>query len=320
MKTAPRGAIFWGAALITAGVVILAVRQGYVSDETLAEVTRWWPLILVGAGLAVIFAGALGSVATALAGVLLGGLIGGLIATGGSFPTACADGDPDPLQAFDEGTFRGNGADVQLDLNCVNLEVTGRADRDWSVEADEESAADLELSSGRRDLEVRSGDAVSLGGRRHVAVGLPAEAGITLSTSLNAGEATLALAGGRWGAIEVDGNATSIRIDLSDATADTVEASLNAGSAGIQFSDQSQIGSVRLSANAGDFHICVPDGIALQITMGGDVAVGHNLDQQGLTEDGDVWRTPDYASAETQIDIVFTGNAAAFTLNPDGGC
>ena len=320
MRTAPRGAIFWGAALVTAGLVILAIQQGYVSDSALAEVTRWWPLILVGAGLAVIFAGALGSVATALAGVLLGALIGGLIATGGSFPTACAGDDPGPLEAFDEGSFVGRAAVVELDLNCVTLEVAGGAGKGWLVQADEDSASDLELDSGDRSLEIRSGDAVALGGRRHVAVVLPAERGIDLSASLNAGEATLELGTGRWGKIEVDGNATSIRIDLSDATADTVEASLNAGSAGIQFSEKSQIASVRLSANAGEFHVCVPDGIGLQVTMGSDVAVGHNLEEQGLTEDGDVWRTPGYASAATQIDIEFSGNAAAFTLNPEGGC
>jgi hypothetical protein len=320
VRTAPRGAIFWGSALVTAGLVILAIQQGYVSDAALAEVTRWWPLILVGAGLAVIFAGALGSVATALAGVLLGGLIGGLIATGGSFPTACAGDDPGPLEAFADGFFTESDADVELDLNCVTLVAAGGMGEGWFVQADAETATDLELDGGDRSLEIRSGDALSLSGRGHVAVVLPAEAGINLSTSLNAGEATLELSTGLWGAIDVEGNATSIRIDLSDAAADTVEASLNAGSAGIQFSDQTQVGSVRLSANAGEFHVCVPDGIGLQVTMGSDVAVGHNLDEQGLTEDGDVWRTPGYASAQTQIDIVFSGNAAAFTLNPEGGC
>jgi len=32
MKSARRGAIFWGAALITAGAVLLAIQQGYASD------------------------------------------------------------------------------------------------------------------------------------------------------------------------------------------------------------------------------------------------------------------------------------------------
>jgi hypothetical protein len=320
MNARPRGAIFWGAAFVTAGVVILAVQQGWVSTVTLNEAVQWWPLILIGAGIAVIFAGALGSIATALAGVLLGLLAGGLISSGGSFPTACAATDPGPLQAFEEGSFVGREADVEIDLNCVTLEVAGGAGKGWVVQADEDSISDVELDSGDRSLEIRSGDVVSLSGRRHVALVLPAERGINLSASLNAGEATLELGTGRWGAVEVDGNATSIRIDLSDATADTVEVSLNAGSAGILFSDQTEVGSVQLSANAGEFHVCVPDGVGLQVTMGSDVAVGHNLDDEGLTEDGDVWRTPGYPSAATQIDIEFSGNAAAFTLNPEGGC
>jgi len=320
MKSAPRGAIFWGAALVTAGVVILAIQQGYVSDEILAEATRWWPLILIGAGVAVIFAGRLGVVAIGLAGVVLGLLIGGLIAGAGSFPTSCGGGDPGPLRAFDDGSFSGSNADVELDLNCVTLEVAGGAGDQWVIEADEDAASDLEISSGDRSLEIRSQEGVSLGGRRHVAVAVPADALTNISTSLNAGEATLDLAGGQWGAIQVDGNATSILIDLSDAEVNSMEASLNAGSAGIQFSDQTNVGSVRLSTNAGEFHVCVPDDVSLQVTIGSDVAVGHNLDEEGLTGDGDVWRTPGYASADTQIDIVFSGNAAAFTLNPEGGC
>jgi hypothetical protein len=320
MKSAPRGAIFWGAALVTAGAVILAIQQGYVSGEILAEASRWWPLILIGAGVAVIFAGRLGAVAIGLAGVLLGLLIGGLVGGAGSFPTACGGGDPGPLQPFEDGSFGGSSGDVELDLNCVTLEVNGGDAPEWIVEADEDSASDLELSSSERNLVIRSGDAVSLGGRRHVAVTLPDDDGTNISTSLNAGEATLDLAGGHWGAIQVDGNAAAFVVDLSDADVDSMEASLNAGSAGIQFSDQSNVGSIRLSANAGEFHVCVPDGVGLQVTIGSDVAVGHNLDEEGLTEDGDVWRTANYANAETQIDIVFSGNAAAFTLNPEGGC
>ncbi|MGH2394387.1 MAG: LiaI-LiaF-like domain-containing protein [Candidatus Limnocylindria bacterium] len=320
MKSAPRGAIFWGAALVSAGVVILAIQQGYVSDEILNEATRWWPLILIGAGVAVIFAGRLGAVAIGLAGVLLGLLIGGLVGGAGSFPTACGGGDPGPLRPFEDGSFGGSSGDVELDLNCVTLEVNGGDAPKWIVEADEDSASDLELSSSERNLVIRSGDAVSLGGRRHVAVTLPQDDGTNISTSLNAGEATLDLNRGHWGAILMDGNAAAFTVDLSGADVDSMEASLNAGSAGIQFSDRTEVGSVRLSANAGEFHVCVPDGVGLQVTIGSDVAVGHNLDEEGLTEDGDVWRTANYANAETRIDIVFSGNAAAFTLNPEGGC
>jgi len=319
MKSAPRGAIFWGAALVTAGVVILAIQQGYISDQIVAEATRWWPLVLIGAGVAVILAGSLGAVAIGLAGVLLGLLIGGLVGAG-SFPTACGGDEPGQLGAFADGSFGGNGADVELDLNCVNLVVSGGAGQGWIVEADEESASDLELSSNEGSLTIRSGDSVSLSGRRNVAVVLPDVGGINVSTSLNAGEATLALAGGHWGAIQVDGNAAAFVVDLSDAEVDSMEASLNAGSAGIQFSDQTNVGSVRLSANAGEFHVCVPEVAGLQVTIGSDVAVGHNLDDEGLTEDGDAWRTANYANADTRIDIVFSGNAAAFTLNPEGGC
>ena len=95
---------------------------------------------------------------------------------------------------------------------------------------------------------------------------------------------------------------------------------LNAGSFSLQLDEGSRPGPIDLSANAGSFDVCAPDDIGLAITIGEDVATGHNLEEAGLTADGDVWRTPNYDAAENQIEITFSGNAASFTLNPEGGC
>ena len=324
MKRTSRGAIFWGAALVTAGLVILAIQQGYVSDDILNEASRWWPLILIGAGVAIIFSGVLGGIATALAGMLLGVLVGGLIGGGANFSTACGTGDPGPLRAFEEGSFAGlERADVRIELNCVKLEVAGGAGKiEWSVEADEDAAANLDLSSGPSSLELRSKDSMVAGTdpRRHVALVVPAGEGTNLTSQLNAGNATFDLADGQWGEINIDGNAVAIQLDLSDAEADGLESSLNAGSMGIQLSENSRVDGIQLSANAGEFHVCAPDGIGLQIIIGSNLAASHNLEEEGLDQDGDMWRTPGYASADNQIEITFSGNAAAFTLNPEGGC
>jgi hypothetical protein len=95
---------------------------------------------------------------------------------------------------------------------------------------------------------------------------------------------------------------------------------MNAGALSLELDAGSQIGSIELSANAGSFEVCAPDDIGLEITVGENVATGHNLEEAGLTEDGDVWRTLGFDSADTQIEISFSGNAASFNLNPDGGC
>ena len=320
VRPVSRGAVFWGAGLITAGIVVLALQQGLLTEDLVGQAVEWWPLILIGAGVAIIFSGTLGVVATALAGVLVGVVIGGFIGGAASLPTSCGSGDPQPLSAFQDGTFDG-AAEVEIELSCATLEIGGTSGDDWTVEADDETAGILEVAEDGSSLGVRTAD-VALGTehRLHVGVTVPAEAGTNVTSRLNAGGAMLDFRGGEWGALVVEGNAVSIDADLSDAAADTLEASLNAGSMSLQLSAATQIGVAELSANAASFDVCAPEGIGLAITIGEDVATGHNLDEAGLTQDGDVWRTSGYESAETQIEISFSGNAASFTLNPEGGC
>ena len=176
--------------------------------------------------------------------------------------------------------------------------------------------------SGDRALATDDEDITNaIGDRGGVAVSLPEDGGLAVSVGLNAGSAELNFADGRWGALDLEGNAVDLTIDLSGAEAESVELGMNAGSAGVQLSEDTDVGSaIRLQANAGSIEVCAPDGVGLAITMGEDITVGHNLDDEGLEQDGDVWRTPNFDAAGTQIEIEFNGNAASFTLNPSGGC
>ncbi len=90
----------------------------------------------------------------------------------------------------------------------------------------------------------------------------------------------------------------------------------NAGSVSIEVDDGTQLaGSVEM--NAGSLDLCVPEGVGLAITMTDDnVTFSHNLDDLGLTREGDVWRS----GSGDAIALSVEGNAASFTLNPDGGC
>lgn len=319
MRPVSRGAVFWGAAFVTAGVVVLAIQQGWISEDVLGQAAQWWPLFLIGAGVAIIFAGTLGVIATAAAGVLLGLLVGGLIGGGANISTACGPGEPGPLQAYQDGTFSG-AADVEIDLNCVTLVVAGGPDNDWSLEADEESADRIDFSVDENSFDLQADDTLVTTQRLNVGVTIPAEEGTNVSSSLNAGEATFDLSDGQWGGVDLSGNAVAIHVDLSGADADSFQASMNAGAMDILLSSETSLESLELSANAGSFEVCAAEELGLSITIGSNVATGHNLEEAGLTEDGNVWRTPGYASADAQIDITFSGNAAAFTLNREGDC
>jgi hypothetical protein len=324
MQRVSRGAVFWGAALVTAGLVILAIQQGLIDEALLSDIGQWWPLLVIGAGVAVIFAGALGAVAVALSGILLGLLVGGLVMGAANLPVGCSADEPGALVPVGDGTFTSPETAFDIELSCASLDVSGRSGDGWSVEADEDTADELEVRvaiNGVESVGVRTEDVNPVGGRRHVAVTIPMEAGTDLALGINAGEANLDLAGGRWGQLDLEGNAMAMTVDLSGAEADSLELTLNAGSAEVVLDDDTAIGSpIRFGANAGSIEVCAPESVGLQVTLGEDVATGHNLDEAGLDQSGNVWRTDGYDSADTQIEMEFEGNAASFTLSPEGEC
>ena len=291
MRRVSRGAIFWGAALITMGIVILLIQQGLVDDQLLANAGQWWPLLLIGVGVAVIFAGVMGSVATALAGVLLGVMAGALISGATSIPVSCGN-EASAVQAYQDGSFDASGAEITVDLSCVTFDVAGGPGSDWAVQADEQSTHDMTVTSDSDSLDLHTDAGVVFEGRRHVALTVPADEGTNLDVSLNAGEATFDLADGRWGELDLTGNASAGTVDLSGAELDSLGVSLNAGSMSFQLDSDTTIGSVDVSANAGSVQVCAPEGMGLQVTFGSEIAMGHNLDEQGFTQDGDRWRSP----------------------------
>ena len=128
------GLIFWGVALITAGVVALAVQAGAISEDSARDVWRFWPVIIIVIGLAVIAARTpFAAVATVVAALVVGGMAGTLVA---GFPNGFSFGcEGDAEQTLtDSGSFDGD-AEVALDLNCGQMNVTTAAGSDWSLDA-----------------------------------------------------------------------------------------------------------------------------------------------------------------------------------------
>ena len=129
-----RGLVFWGVALITAGAVALAIQSGVIAGESARDLWRFWPVVLIVIGIAVIAARTpFALVATLVAGLVVGGMAGTLI-TGwpGGIGIGCG-GQADELVSS-EGSFAGS-ASVDLDFNCGELAISTAAGSDWSVGA-----------------------------------------------------------------------------------------------------------------------------------------------------------------------------------------
>ena len=312
------GLIFWGVTLITAGVVALAVQAGAIDEESAQEVWRFWPVVIIVIGLAVIAARTpFAVIATVIAALVVGGMAGTLVA---GFPDGFSFGCEGTAEetVSDEGSF-GTDAEVDLNLNCGELTVTTATGSDWSVEARYSGDAP-QIGADAGSLRVESGDNFSFfnfsDADQAWDVVLPTDPTIDLSIDANAASSALELDDATLGALTVDANAGEVDIRLPGAAVSDLSVEANAGSIAIEVDDATELsGSVEM--NAGSLDLCVPEGVGLAITMTDDnVTFSHNLDDLGLTREGDVWRS----GSGDAITLSIEGNAASFTLNPEGGC
>jgi hypothetical protein len=235
---------------------------------------------------------------------------------------ACTGNVPTDL-ATESGTFDGDVASVNLEFNCGELNLAMADGTGWTTGT---------ASDGDRDIVIApSGDSLAVsatneegwnwdGGKQRWDIGLGRDVAYELRVSANAADADLDLAGGTFDRLEIDPNAASLFIDLSGTTAGDFDMAMNAGSAEIQTDAETALAG-SFTMNAGSFELCVPDEAALRITVAdGNFTFSHNLEDSGMTRNGDTWFSDTFDGAARFIDLRLEGNAASFTLNPDGGC
>jgi hypothetical protein len=310
--------LFWGIFFILLGGLPLLVRAGALDPNALSDAWRLWPLLLVALGISLLLgrsrAGLLG---TAIAAVVIGVAAGGALASGtswiGNVGGCGVPSSGDARRFEDDGTFdRPISAAFDLDCGTIDLSVTpGSA---WRVEADYEGQPPtLELSDASIGLRSPGGFGVR---RQRWTVTLPADAVRSIDLSLNAGSSTVRLAGAELQEFKLHVNAGDVRVDASGARVQGLDLSTNAGR--IRFRvDEEVRGSI--SANAGSIELCAPADATLRLRVEEQLTFAHNLDDRGLARSGDIW-TREGAVGSPVVDLSVEGNAANFTLDPDGGC
>jgi hypothetical protein len=313
-----RGLVFWGVALITAGAVALAIQAGVIDGEGARQWWRFWPVALIVIGFTIIVARTPFALAgTLVAGLVVGGLAGSLV-SGWPDGLSVGCGGEAEQQTGADGSF-GSSAEVDLDFNCGDLNVVMGNGSDWAVDANYAGDSEPQITSGDNSLRmVAEGGGFPFGeGRQEWRVTLPTDVELALQVEANAASSELDLEGGSFGELNLDTNAGSVTLDLSGASARALSIEMNAGSVDLTAdADTAFDGTVEM--NAGSLDICIPDGIAFAITIEEDnITFSHNLDDSGLTRSGDTWRG---GSGEAAITLGVEGNAASFTLNPEGGC
>ena len=282
-----RGLLFWGVALITAGVVALAASQNWFDTSILADAWRLWPLVLIVIGLSIVLARTPFAWLGGLAAGLIVGLAGGALIAGVPVVGNCSGTTGTP--EVSTGSFTGSQAQVDLELNCGTLNLSMADGSGWRAETAVENGGDQpSRSGGPSSLEIRSADRVFPFDQKQQrwTIQLGRDVTYDFSATLNAGDSRIDGSDGSFGGLNLQTNAGSVDVLLGGAEVSDLGLQLNAGSANIVADAESDLAG-SLQANAGSINLCVPDDAGLQITVKSSVAFSHNLAQRGLDEQGD---------------------------------
>lgn len=319
-----RSFLGWGVFLILAGAVPLAARAGYLSDDQLGRLWQLWPLILIGIGIGLLLSRTrFGLIGGLIVAATLGLMVGGVLSVGVATATGgLCGGGTTPFDA-QEGAFTSDPATISIDLDCGELAITTEPGDAWRIDGQGPDGVGPSVVASGSSLRVESVDRTSApawlgasGGSWNVA--LPQGPHVDLDVRVNAGEATIDLAGAVLGSVTLQANAGKATLDLGTVAAiEAVDLDLNAGTLGIALPQRSMTGSIR--ADAGSVRICVPPDVGLRLTTGGSLS-GFQYADHGLVQDGATWTSQGFDAATVRIELETIANLGSFTLDPEDGC
>lgn len=317
--TASRRFLYWGVFLVAMGAVMVAVDLKAVDVSTIGDALRLWPLVIIALGAAILLRRtrvnpAAWVVAAALPGLALGGVAVAapreVIDCGGSTPA---------ITQNVAGSFTGP-ATVDLTTGCGTLQVGTAPGSGWTFAGGntaDRSATVYQTPSSLSILAAGGTHAFPFDhGRDLWRLTLPTSRIDGLNLTVNAGEGTVDLAGAQVGNLQVTTNAGRASVDLTRASVANLIATLNAGELSIRLPD-GQDSSGSLMANAGRLLVCVPAGVGVQVERTGVLG---SMSFGGLEANGNLWQSPDYASAAHHADLTVHVNLASIDINPNGGC
>jgi hypothetical protein len=313
--------LYFGLFFLVFGGILLAARQGWISDDVVASLWQLWPVLLIAIGLSIILAGRVaGWVGGAVVSICLGAMAASVV-QGGVVPfVGCGGGETGTPFTTQEGALA-SAADVDITFSCGELSVVTGEGATWSVSgsSDDGRVPDIERSDSGVSIESATRGFPFGGGRETWTVRLPSEPTLDVGVTLNAGSGTVELDGASLADVRSTVNAGSFSLDLRGVAAvERLGGTVNAGSSVIWLPELAVEGT--LTVNAGSLVMCAPAGIGLRLHTGSNPISSNDFDRAGLVEVDGAWETPDYDSASVKTELNVTANAGSLSLNPSQPC
>lgn len=296
------GGIVNGLLIIAVGVVLLLSNLGYLTIDFWTLLTRFWPLLLVLAGLNIIFFGrsyiGLGMLILIVLVVVWGVNFGlswgphGQVQFNGPRITETIDKTVGLSPSSQKGTLR-------LDMTAGELTIFGGAqslveahfeERNWPA------AARPEVTSEGNDVTIKqASNAISTGSVRQ-------KWNIRLNTDLPM-------------AVVANVGAGENNIDLRETKVESLNFSTGASSTSITLGDRVPLCTVTLRAGAASTTVEVPKTAGIKVTV--QTGIGSsNLGSLGYNRDGKTYTSANWDTASSKIEITFNGGVGSFELLP----
>jgi len=278
-----------------------------------------WPLVLVGIGLKFVFsrtpAAFAGGLVVAITLVLM---CGSLLAVGPNI--GCGGAGHGGRSVTQSGTFGGDST-VDLTLQCGTATITTSTDSQWHVTAVNDGGTLAGITSSPTSLRVES--TIKNGwffdrGKDDLQVALPRDTRISLTSSLDLGDAQFNLSSANLVSARFTLNLGSLHVNLTGATVSSLDVETNLGSAWVALDSSSDV-TGDLKTSLGSLEVCAPSDLGVRVTASDSLSSSDFRDLD-MVKSGNTWTTRNYDTAAHHTTLTVTTSLGSFKLHNAGGC